>query len=116
MAENFNDVSAAMDGWTQELTGTRITGTYVSGRWVESLPVGLSFYGVVQSANSEDLKVLPEGDRTEEAIKIHTKFELSPKNAGGGDVIVYQSKTWLVASLKNNAVGGYFKAICTRMD
>lgn len=111
--ENFNDVSDAFDGWLQVLTGTRNPGSYVSGRWVTGATTPLSFPGVVQNATPEDLKVLDEGDRSEEAIKIHTQFKLVPmiKGTTTGDLISYDSNSWLIYNVADRKIGGYYKAI-----
>jgi len=116
MSENFNDVSDAFDGWLQTITGTRNAGSYVDGRWVAGTPSALSFSGVIQNATPDDLKVLLEGQRTEEAIKIHTIFELIPQidNTTNGDIISYQSKNWLVYNVAHRYIGGYHKAIAIR--
>lgn len=113
--ENFNDVSDAFDGLTQIVTGTRSPGSYVSGRWVADTPVAFSFSGVVQNATPDDLKVLEEGQRTEEAIKIHTIFELiSQATNASGDLISYKSNNWLVYNIASRYIGGYYKAIAIR--
>ena len=116
MSENFNDVSDAFDGWLQTISGTRNAGSYVDGRWVAATSSALSFSGVVQNATPNDLKVLPEGQRTEEAIKIHTTFKLIPQidNTTNGDIISYQSKNWLVYNVAHRYIGGYHKAIAIR--
>jgi len=116
MSENFNDVSAAFAGFLQTVTGTRNAGSYVSGRWVAGTPSALSFSGVIQNATPADLKVLAEGERTEEAIKIHTKFELIPQvgTTTKGDIILYKSKNWLVYNVAHRYIGGYHKAIAIR--
>ena len=112
----LNDVSDAFDGWLQTITGTRTAGSYVSGRWVAGTPSNLSFSGVVQNATPDDLKVLPEGKRTEEAIKIHTTFELIPQidNTNTGDLISYKSKNWLTYNVAHRYIGNYHKAIAIR--
>ena len=116
MLENFNDVSDAFDGWEQAITGARTAGSYVSGRWIAGTPSNLSFQGVIQNATPDDLKVLPEGQRSEEAIKIHTTFELIPQidNTNTGDLILYQSKSWLVYNVAHRYIGNYHKAIAIR--
>lgn len=114
--ENFNDVSDAFDGWLQVVSGERKTGAYISGRWVANTPTALSFNGVIQNATPKDMKALDEGQRTEEAIKIHTTFELTPQigNTTTGDTISYQSKNWLVVNVANRKIGGYYKAIAIK--
>lgn len=112
----LNDVSAALNGWLQPLTGSRTSGSYVNGRWVAGSPVALSFNGVVQNATAEDLKVLEEGLRTEEAIKIHTTTKLVPQigDTTTGDIISYDSKSWLVHNVADRKIGRYYKAIATK--
>jgi len=113
--ENFNDVSDAFDGFLQTIAGTRLEGSYTSGRWVAGTPVALSFSGVIQNATPDDLKVLDEGQRTEEAIKIHTTFELIPQAEDAtGDTISYKNNNWLVYNVAHRYIGGYHKAIAIR--
>lgn len=116
--ENFVDVSEVFDGLSQTVTGSRKSGSYVAGRWVEAAPVALSFSAVVQNANPDDLKVLDEGNRTEEAIKLHTTFNLVSQIAdtNTGDLLLYNSKNWLVYWVANRKIGGYYKAIAIRVD
>lgn len=111
-----NPVDDAFGGWEQIITGARTAGSYVSGRWVTGTPSDLSFSGVVQNATPDDLKVLPEGQRTEEAIKIHTTFELIPQidNTNTGDLISYRGKDWLVYDVAHRYIGNYHKAIAIR--
>lgn len=116
MTENFNDVTDAFEGWLQTITGTRNTGSYSAGRWVAAAPGALSFSGVIQNATPDDLKVLDEGQRTEEAIKIHTTFKLIPQvgTTTTGDIITYDGSTWLVYNVAHRNIGGYHKAIAIR--
>lgn len=113
--ENFNDVSDAFAGFLQLVTGTRAGGDYVSGRWVPDTGTPLSFSGVVQNAVPEDLKALAEGQRVEEAIKIHTTFKLIPQSkTNTGDIITYNGDSWLVHNVAHRYIGGYHKAIAIR--
>ena len=105
----INDVSDAFDGWYETVTGSRGSGSYVNGRWVEGVPTALSFSGVVQNANPKDLEVLPEGDRNSEAIKIHTIYELETQ-----DLITYKGLTWLVYNVAKRYIGNYNKAIAVK--
>lgn len=111
-----NDVTDAFDGWLETITGIRSSGQYTAGRWVPDAPVALSFSGVVQNATPDDLKVLDEGERTEEAIKIHTTFKLVPQigTTNTGDILTYDESTWLVYNVAHRNIGGYHKAIAIR--
>jgi hypothetical protein len=115
---SLNDVSEAFDGWLEILTGERSTGSFVNGRWVKAPESGLSFNGVVQNANPDDLKVLPEGNRTDEAIKIHTTFELVPQigTTTTGDTIFYKGFNWLVYNVAHRYIGNYHKAIAVKRE
>ncbi len=112
----INDVSRAFKGWLEAIVGTRNTGSFVSGRWVSGTPEALSFKGVIQNATPDDLKVLPEGNRGDEAIKIHTEFELVPQigTATKGDLISYKGKSWLVFNVAHRYIGNYHKAIAVK--
>jgi len=112
---NFNDVTVALDGWLQTITGNRSTGSYVNGRWVESYSV-ISFSAVVQNASPKDLLVLEEGMRTEETIKLHTTFELVSQVDGvsNGDKLTYLGSTYQVYNVANRQIGGYYKALAIR--
>jgi len=112
----INDVTDAFDGWLEVVTGTRNPGSYVNGRWVDGTPEALSFSGVVQNATPDDLKALPEGNRNDEAIKIHTAFALIPQtDSKTGDVILYKGLNWLVFNVANRYIGSYYKAIAVRV-
>jgi len=115
--DNFNDVTEAFDGWLSTITGIRKSaGSYVDGRWVDGSDVLLSFQGVVQNASPKDLKVLEEGMRTEEVIKIHTEFSLivQVKGTQNGDTIIYKGENWLVHNIAKRFIGGYSKALCIK--
>lgn len=115
MNDNYNDVTEAFAEWLQPLSGKRRSGNYVDGRWQETIS-NIDFLGVVQNTSPDDLKVVPEGLRTEESIKIHSKFRLVPqiKSDNTGDIISYKEEDWLVVNVANRYIGGYFKAICSR--
>ena len=114
----LNDVSDAFAGWEISLAGARVSGSYVNGRWVAGTPTVLSFTGVVQIATPDDLKVLEEGQRNEEAIKIHTNFNLICQigDTTTGDTIDYEGHSWLVYNVAHRTIGGYHKAIAIKRD
>ena len=113
----INDVTDAFGDWLETITGSRKTGSYINGRWVENTPTALSFSGVIQVASPEDLKVLPEGNREDEAIKIHTEFALLAQSGTTttGDEITYQGDTWLVYDVAKRRIGNYNKAIAIKV-
>ena len=112
----INDVSDALTDWLEDLTGSRRTGSYSNGRWSTGSATSLSFKGVVQVATPQDLKVLREGSRNVEAIKIHTTFELLPPvdASGNGDIINYGGDTCLVHNVAHWTIGNYHEAIAVK--
>lgn len=113
---NFNDVTMAFQPWLELIIGERINGEYIDGRWIITSVTPLSFWAVVQNAKPEDLLTLPEGNRSDETIKLHTKFELIPQKqtTNISDKITYLNNTYLVYSVANRKIGGYYKALAIR--
>lgn len=90
------------------------------GEWVNGVDLPpKDILGVVQSLSSDELLILPEGERTKETVKIHTKIELFTANEDlkiNADNIEYQGNDWTVAKLFNrNTLGSYYKAILIRL-
>ena len=105
----INDVTDAFDGWLETVTGTRRNVSYVNGRPVDAAGTVISFSGVVQNANPDDMKVLEEGNRNDEAIKIHTTYALL-----NDDTITYKGLSWLVFNVAKRYIGNYNKAIAVK--
>ncbi len=114
----INDVTDAFGNWVELITGTRTTGSYVAGRWVDDVPTPLSFYGVVQNAEPKDLEVMLVGDRTHQAIKIHSITRLYPQIEGSqrGDEVSYDGLTWRVYWVARRKIGNYHKSIAVPQD
>lgn len=109
---SFNDVSEAFEPWLETITGTRNAGEYVRGRWVPAEPAPITFLGCVQNANEKDLKSLPEGSRTTEAIKIHSTTALIVQDSTStGDRVSYLGEIWLIRAVFNRRIGNYYKYI-----
>ena len=77
----------------------------------------------VQPASSEDVQVLPEGERSKEAINIYSLERLLPAisdQATGleqaADIVgPWDGKTWKVMFSTNWGSNGYFHAIAVRL-
>lgn len=114
----LNDVSEAFEGWLEPLTILRKDGSYVDGIWVDGVETPIIINAVIQNANPDDLIVLPEGERTTEAVKIHTTsavrtvIETSESEA---DEFVYDGLRWRIYNLANRKIGNYYKAIAIRV-
>jgi hypothetical protein len=117
------DVSGAFDGWLQDITvrreaaGTRNAGT---GAWVPGAETNIPISAVVQDASPDDLLVIPEGERTEYSIKIHTVEILKTASEDGktsADKVEYEGELYKVLKVfKRKTLGNYYKAIAVRIE
>ena len=48
-------------------------GTYVGGRYVEATPTQITLWANVQPASPNDMKLLAEGERNAQTLKLYTK-------------------------------------------
>lgn len=114
----LNDVTEAFIDWLEPLTATRITGEYsnITYEWEVDTTTVINFTGVVQNATPEDLQVLPEGNRSDETIKIHTTTKLIAMVGDSipGDIVSYDGFDWMVYNLADRRIGGYYKAILVK--
>jgi len=117
--ENFVDVSEAFDGLLQSVTLYRPgAGSYVNGKWVGGTATTPTIQAVVQNATPDDMLTVPEGLRSEEAIKLHSAdplrsvVEVGKTNA---DQVTYDGAKWLVQKVFNRRIGGYYKAVAMRI-
>lgn len=77
--------------------------------------------GSIHPATQEILELLPEEERSEESIYIHTEFGLRMgKNNGetsvAPDRIVWNGKTWRVVRIRDWSAFGFCEAIAVRMQ
>lgn len=80
-----------------------------------------SALGTVHPAAPEELQLLPEEERSETAVVIHTGFALSAgedrgKRFTGPDRITWNGKDWRVVSVRDWSLFGYFKALAVRLN
>ena len=75
-----------------------------------------SALGTIHPAAAEELQLLPEEEKSETAVVIHTDFALSTgedrgKRYTGPDRIAWNGKTYRVASVRDWSAFGYYKAL-----
>ena len=75
-----------------------------------------SALGTIHPAAAEELQLLPEEERSETAVVIHTDFALSTgedrgKRYTGPDRIAWRGNTYRVVSVRDWSAFGYYKAI-----
>lgn len=66
-------------------------GTYVDHEWVDGAETAISIRAVIQSPTQADMRVLPEGERTDGYVTIWTETELrtvDEDDATNADVIL----------------------------
>lgn len=94
-------------------------GSFVAGRYVEVAPVALTVLASVQPLTGEDLEVLPEAERTSDAIEIFSIAELFPVNHTLnklGDLVTYRGRDYRVRNVEQWDVNGnYFRSVATRV-
>lgn len=117
----MNDVSEAFDGFEQAIVIRRtVAGTRDpdDGSWIPGAETPTTIQAVVQDASADDLLVLPEGERTEDSIKIHTVEFLQTANEDGqvaADNVEYEGELFKVMKVfKRKTLGNYYKAIAVR--
>lgn len=114
------DVSGAFNGLLQTISLTRKNAGSrdANGRWIDGADVVTSIQAVVQTATSDDLLVLPEGERTQETIKIHTTSLLRTASESGtytADEITYQGNVYkVIQAFDRKTIGNYYKALAAR--
>ncbi len=83
------------------------------GRPTETPGTDYDFFGVVQPATPKDLEILPEGDRTGAAIKVHTKksFYLPDPGTDKQSFVKYLGKIWRIVGAEDWDAQGFRKYI-----
>ena len=103
----------------KDRTVYRPQGSYTDkGRWQHANPEPLSIRMILQPATAKDMKQLPEGRRTEEAIKVHSYEELfcvSVKNQKQPDRIEWLGDMYEVHSVENWSEQGYYMSIAVKV-
>ena len=115
------NVSGAFRGFQQSIVlkatiaGTRDLDT---GAFIPGTTTPTTIKAVVQVATSDDLLVLPEGERTKKTIKVHSISEMktaSEDEQVAADLIEYQGEEFKVMSDFNRfTLGGYYKVLAVR--
>lgn len=95
------------------------TGSYIKGRWTETIGDTVTIKASFQPTNGEDLQALPEGFRSEDTFKIYTKTPITGVRQGTdvkGDIIIKDSVTYEVIQVIPwvNGIVTHYKAIIMR--
>ena len=67
----------AMNVFASSITVYDLLGSRIEGRWQETAEPDRRISGVIQPADERVLSILPEGDRSDGAVLVHTQARLS---------------------------------------
>ena len=95
-----------------------------NGRWIEVPGTEISIRGNMQPATPDQRKVLPEGDRIEEAHMVYFKTDnrnqVRPVRVGtnstDADVIIANGLRYIVRDVSDWSTHGHIEALVTRED
>lgn len=86
----------------------RGNGSYVRGRWVDdSTPDSVTITANVQPVSPKEILMLPESDRTRDAVKVFSKSEIRTAKEGShvADQFVFDGTTYEVRKVKKWQMG-----------
>jgi len=99
-------------------------GSYVNGRWVDGTTVAPAptITANVQPANTRDLLLLPESERTKEWVKVYTTDLIRNLREGvngwAADEFTWNGDTYRVMRVKRYQMGvlDHYKALAARVE
>jgi hypothetical protein len=103
----------------------RNPGSYVDGDWVPSgTYTDYEMIASIQPINGRELEILPEGQRTKEAVRIYTKFGLQQaveQQNVKGDLVSYRGRQYEVHKVEPWEIASWddlvhFKAIALLVE
>lgn len=101
---------------SQMFTVYRKSGSWISGRWSPT-ESAITLRGVITVADSDDLEMIPEGDRQKGAISVYSSSQLVVTNENGtSDEIEWRGNRWRTMQMSPYADYGYYKVIAVKMD
>ena len=113
------NVTSAFSGLLSPLIIKRLSaGSYVDHEWVDGSVTDIKIGAVVQIANPDDMKLLPEGIMSIGSLKIHTKSELitiSTVGEKGADTFSYNGFTYKIHTVFDTKIGAYYKGIAIKV-
>lgn len=120
LSEVVNDSELCEDGG---FTILRSTGIFGQGGY-QSTTTNIPSYGVIDNASGDLLQQLPEADRIEGSIVIHTEAVIyetqddqgdNDQQTGVSDIILWHGVKWMVNHVFDRSNRGYYSCIASRM-
>lgn len=100
----------------ENFTLLRYQGGFVAGGYAEA-PTTLARFGVISAPSGNELSQVPEGDRVQGAIAIHTWEELKETSESGtSDVAQWQGQNYKIVKVWPYPNRGYWHAYAVRMS
>ena len=121
MPHPFADLGATIVsalGGTAAISVTRMAaGAYVDGVWTPGAPTVTAFDAVVQPSTPREVSLLPENQRSKEAITIYTVDSLQTATPAGveADLVAWSGRNWRVLVVEDWTVQAqYARAVAVR--
>jgi hypothetical protein len=91
--------------------------TFTDGRAVSGSTSTFTTRACIQPASGRQLKELPEGSRSDEAVAIYSESELLTVGATQeADTLVYRGEVWQVQNVKRwDELGNYWLGVATKV-
>jgi hypothetical protein len=94
----------------------RSSGQFARGGY-RSTPTTIDAVGVIRPAASQDIEVLPEGDRALGMMTFWSATEMhTTSTTGTSDVLTYRGDDYRVLQVMPSGDFGYWKAIAARLS
>lgn len=96
---------------------TRITGSFIRGKWTPGAPVVINAKGIEAGVSDEEVLKLPEGDRIQGLKKFFVTVELKGSTTESTPDIIENSQgdKFQVKTVDNRKINGFYSAVCVRI-
>lgn len=104
-------MAGTLNGWEVPLTLIKITQDVLDGDLVTT-ETPIQFMGVWQPLRSEDLQLLPEGQRSWENVWIHAKS--GSLNLETADKVIFNNRRYKITQKKDYGLNGFVEYMLIR--
>lgn len=91
-----------------------------NGQFVEGQPQQTTIQAVVQAASEEDIRILPEGERTDGYVTIWSLSELRTANEDAGtvadEIVGETGEAFRIVRVGYRSEGGFWRCIGRKID
>lgn len=111
MQSAMPNMANTLTGWEVPITLVKITQDVIDGEF-KPVETEISFMGVWQPLSSEQLNLLPEGQRSWENVWIHCKS--SSLNLETADKVIFKNRRYKITQKKDYGLNGYVEYMLIR--